>query len=191
MLLLHLFRSPFLSSAQVRGLISKAGSVGLPVIGSIQTESCFNIQTSAPLSHDEMELLSWLLRETFEPACFGPESFLSREGQVLEVGPRMNFSTAWSTNAVSICRACGLSKVERIERSRRYLLTTESDFDEQQTQAFLNLVHDRMTECLYPQALTSFDSGVTPEATFDIPLIEEGKAALSRINKEMGLAFDD
>ncbi|HCR19366.1 MAG TPA: phosphoribosylformylglycinamidine synthase [Candidatus Latescibacteria bacterium] len=191
MSLLHLFRSPFLSSAQVRDLISKASSVGLPVIRSLQTESCFNIQTSAPLSHDEMELLSWLLRETFEPACFGPESFLSREGQVLEVGPRMNFSTAWSTNAVSICRACGLSKVERIERSRRYLLTTESDFDKQQTKAFLNLVHDRMTECLYPQALTSFASGVTPEATFDIPLIEEGMAALSRINKEMGLAFDD
>ena len=41
---------------------------------------------------------------------------------VVEVGPRMNFSTAWSTNALAICRACGISgdKVEKIEQSRRY-----------------------------------------------------------------------
>ena len=34
----------------------------------------------------------------------------------------MNFTTAWSTNAVGICHACGLGKVQRIERSRRFLL---------------------------------------------------------------------
>jgi phosphoribosylformylglycinamidine synthase len=191
MSLLHLFRTPFLSNAQSRDLIGRTNSLGLPPIASIETESCFNIQVSSPLTEYEKELLSWLLRETFDPDQFGSETFLSEAGPVLEVGPRMNFSTAWSTNAGSICRACGLDKIERIERSRRYLLGSDDALDGPQTESFLNLVHDRMTECYYPQELTSFDSGVTPEATFDIPLIEEGMAALVRINKEMGLAFDD
>ena len=39
----------------------------------------------------------------------------------------MNFTTAWSTNAVSICQACGLRKITRIERSRRYLLLLKDD----------------------------------------------------------------
>ena len=39
---------------------------------------------------------------------------------VFEIGPRLSFATAWSTNAVAICRASGISSIERIERSRRY-----------------------------------------------------------------------
>jgi len=35
----------------------------------------------------------------------------------------MNFTTAWSSNAVSVCHACGLDMITRIERSRRFLLT--------------------------------------------------------------------
>ena len=43
---------------------------------------------------------------------------------VIEVGPRSNFSTAFSTNAVSICQSCGLNQVTRLEKSRRYLLVS-------------------------------------------------------------------
>ncbi|CAM9967791.1 unnamed protein product, partial [Heterosigma akashiwo] len=55
-------------------------------------------------------ILQWLLAETFEPEKTGSASFLSTAdgGEVLEVGPRLNFSTAWSSNAVSICEGCGL-----------------------------------------------------------------------------------
>jgi hypothetical protein len=40
----------------------------------------------------------------------------------MQVGPRMSFQSAWSTNAVSICRSCGLDAVARLEVSRRFLL---------------------------------------------------------------------
>ncbi|MDP6042771.1 MAG: phosphoribosylformylglycinamidine synthase, partial [Candidatus Latescibacteria bacterium] len=100
-----------------------------------------------------------------------------------------NFSTAWSTNATAICHACGLLQIVRIERSRRYLL--KADLNENQQNTFLSMVHDRMTECHYPERLTSFESGLTPEPTFEIPLVEEGRAALEKINRTMGLAFDD
>jgi phosphoribosylformylglycinamidine synthase len=189
--MLQFYRTPFLSPGQGVDLLAKAKSVGLSAIESIETESCFNIQIINALTSTELETLTWLLRETFEPALFGRDSFFASAGTLIEVGPRMNFSTAWSTNAVSICQACGLEKVVRIERSRRYLLRVGTALNESQKAAFLELVHDRMTECHYPDTLKSFDSGVEPEATFDVPLIEEGLPALERINKEMGLAFDD
>ena len=46
----------------------------------------------------------------------------ARRGEIFEVGPRMSFSTAWSTNAVAVCHACGLGAIRRIERSRRFSL---------------------------------------------------------------------
>jgi len=55
----------------------------------------------------------------------------------------------------------------------------------------LKKVHDRMTECPYPEPLASFETGMVPEPTFEIPLVEEGRRALERVNLEMGLAFDD
>jgi len=42
----------------------------------------------------------------------------------VQVGPRLNFSTAWSANAVSIFRSCGLAKVTRVECFRRFRLRT-------------------------------------------------------------------
>jgi phosphoribosylformylglycinamidine synthase len=49
----------------------------------------------------------------------------------------MSFTTAWSTNAVAICKACGVTKVERIERSTRYLLKSEKEFTPQILESFL------------------------------------------------------
>ena len=44
---------------------------------------------------------------------------------VLQVGPRLSFTTAWSANAASICASCGLTKVVRIEPSRRLLFHSQ------------------------------------------------------------------
>ena len=101
----------------------------------------------------------------------------------------MNFSTAWSTNATAICHACGITQISRIERSRRYLIKPALSLDQQNI--FLSLVHDRMTECPYPHPLTSFDSDAKPEPVSEIPLIEGGRRALEKINRTMGLAFDE
>ncbi|KAF9602092.1 hypothetical protein IFM89_024859 [Coptis chinensis] len=130
----------------------------------------------------------------------GTVSFLHKEKRngayavVVEVGPRLSFTTAWSANAVSICRACGLTEITRLERSRRYLLYVKagSDFlQESQLNEFLTMVHDRMTECVYPQMLTSFKTSVVPEKVSYVPVMERGRAALEEINKKMGFAFDE
>jgi phosphoribosylformylglycinamidine synthase len=160
-------------------------------IRSIETEFCFNIDAAEQLTAEEMSKLGWLLRETFEPTQLGSRTFLDGGDVILEVGPRMNFSTAWSTNAVSICHACGLGMIRRIERSRRFRLVTASGLTEEQQRLFLAKVHDRMTECPYPEPLSTFETGIAPEATFEIPLLTEGRKALERANQSSGLAFDD
>jgi phosphoribosylformylglycinamidine synthase len=167
-----------------------------PDIHAIDTEYCFNIDAADELTAGEFRSLGWLLAETFEPDQFGGISYLDPgagvgAGVLLEVGPRMNFSTAWSTNAVSICHACGLTKIRRIERSRRYLLRGVSKLSDEQAWAFLSEVHDRMTETPYPEPLSTFETGIEPEPIVEIPVMEEGRAALERVNREMGLAFDD
>ena len=83
-------------------------------------EYCFNIETSGPLTAQELKTLHWLLAETFEPENFGEKSPLNSSGDVIEIGPRLNFETAYSSNAIAICHACGLKKVVRLECSRRY-----------------------------------------------------------------------
>jgi cytochrome c-type biogenesis protein CcmH len=103
------------------------------------------------------------------------------------VGPRLNFSTAWSSNAVSIFKSCGLGKVSRAECSRRFRLRTASGapfaLTPAQTAAFAAEVHDRMTECVYTAPLSSFNSNVTPKPVTTIPVMAKGRAALEAINK--------
>lgn len=195
--LFHSYRNPALSLYKKEVLLKAVRERISSDVQDIETEHCFNIALSQTLSPDEMRTLGWLLAETFEPEEYAPKSFLAQNADavslIVEVGPRMNFSTAWSTNAVSICQAAGLAKIERIERSRRYRLV----FHDQKgvtvfnKKAFLQLVHDRMTECEYPAPLTSFATGITPEAVTEVPLIEEGKDALVRINQKLGLGLDD
>ncbi len=189
MSLIHLYRTPGLSEAKKRTLLQTARQNVSSAIRDIDSEYCYNIAVAGHLSSGDLGVLTWLLSETFAPDRFGDASFL--DGAVLEVGPRMNFTTAWSTNAVSVCHSCGLTKVRRIERSRRYLVESGGPLTEEQQNAFLGLVHDRMTECRYREPLTTFETGVEPEPTFEIPVLEEGRAALERVNREMGLAFDE
>jgi phosphoribosylformylglycinamidine synthase len=116
-------------------------------------EYCYYIETSRPLTKSELGILSWLLAETFEKENFGEKSFLDNGKQsIIEIGPRLNFETALSTNAVAICHACGLAKVTRIELSRRYALPAETDRSQ-----FTSAHCDRMTECVYPGPLETFE----------------------------------
>jgi len=154
--------------------------------GDKDLEFCFNIETSQPLNEEEISILQQLLAQGFISETIKDQSVYDKQDNLVELGPRLNFATAFSTNAVAICHACGLNKVIRIEKSRRTLLPNEMDRDE-----FVKANHDRMTECEYQKTLTSFETGLQPEPVFIVPLIEQGIEALQKINKEMGLGMDD
>jgi len=195
------------SGAKKESLLTLARQNISPEIRDIKTEYCFYVETNGPLSNDELELLRWLLSETFEPENFSSESFFTHHASrithhgLIEVGPRMNFTTAWSSNAVSVCHACGLTKITRIERSRRYAFIFRENalaaddrmesFNSSLITHHSSLFYDRMTECIYPEQLKTFETGIKPEPAYSVPLIEEGRSALQKINAEMGLGLDD
>jgi phosphoribosylformylglycinamidine synthase len=149
-------------------------------------EYCFNVETSAPLTVREFKTLRWLLAETFEPAHFGDKSFLASIKHAIEVGPRLNFETAYSTNAVAICHACGLKKATRLECSCRYLLPPGTD-----RERFTTENYDRMTEYPYPEPLKTFETGAIADKTYSVPLMEKGIAELKRFNRDKGLGMDE
>ena len=74
-------------------------------------EFCFNIETAEPLARDEISRLQFLLADGFIQETVSTRSCFELLGNdLVELGPRLNFATAWSSNMVSICRATGLNR---------------------------------------------------------------------------------
>lgn len=184
----HYYRRPALGTTKTQALLETLSALA-PGLTGMETEFCYNVGLTSALTELEGDALRWLLSETFEQQQFSRQSFLAGPGTVIELGPRLNFQTAWSSNAVSVARAVGLAKITRLERSRRYLLAGTLSAEE--LAAITSRLHDRMTECPYPAPLSTFATGARPEPAFSIPLIEEGRDALVRFNRTMGLGLDD
>ncbi|MFA6899470.1 MAG: phosphoribosylformylglycinamidine synthase, partial [Desulfurivibrionaceae bacterium] len=145
-------------------------------------EYCFNIESTTPLGAAELDRLRLVLADGFLAETVADTPHLAGE-RVVELGPRLNFATAWSSNLVSICRAIGLDAVTRVERSRRFLVPAGEDLP-----TFVAANHDRMTECQYLAPLTTFETGVTPEPVYAIDLISQGPDGLLAIP---GISMDE
>ena len=90
---------------------------------------CFNVESSGPLDDQQIERLCLLLADGFLPETVSMKPVLNGE-RAIEIGPRLNFATAWSSNMVSICRAIGLGTISRVERSRRYLVPPDENLQD-------------------------------------------------------------
>jgi len=177
---------------------------------SIQTESCFNVQLQGgcpELSPIQIQQLEWLLGETFEPDKLRLEQSIftttnssvndssssssNHQTLTLEFGPRMTFTSAFSSNAISICQSCNLSPpISRLELSKRYQFHLTESLSPEAYDVIHTMLHDRMTEQEYHEPITSFDIGTIPETVQMIRIMEEGREALEKINRERGLGFD-
>ncbi len=202
MKLSYFYRRPAITKNKEENLISIFNRKAYYKIIGIETEYCYYVESANLLTSKEQKVLIWLLSETFEPEKFSSNSFLNNNKPeendfsfILEVGPRLNFTTSWSTNAVSICYACSLTNIKRIERSRRYriYLNEKPSVNEITNLSilFLPFIYDRMTECSYPEKLSSLEIDIHPKPVSLVPLIEEGKTALMKINDEIGLGLDE
>ncbi|MCK5069274.1 MAG: phosphoribosylformylglycinamidine synthase, partial [Desulfocapsa sp.] len=145
-------------------------------------EYCFNIESNRPLTPEEQSRLQFILADGFLADSVTVQPLLTGD-RVVEMGPRLNFATAWSSNMVSICKATGLECVSRVERSRRYLVDENQDLE-----GFVQDNHDRMTECPYPEALSTFETGIEPEAVYDVDMKSGGPDSLLEIP---GISMDE
>lgn len=194
--IIHYYRETEPSHSLLPSVKEALKSVGLvsdaDLIESVKTESCFNVQlTTTDLSKQQTEQLEWLLAETFDRDGLRLEqSALVEQGIQMEFGPRMTFTSAFSSNAVGICSACHLP-VKRLERSKRFLFLVSTAMSDKAVAVIKDMLHDRMTEQEYEKPLETFDSGAHREPVVTVPIMSEGRAALEKINAERGLGFDD
>lgn len=185
-MILKRFRRSTLWETDEQRLAERIRAEISPRLDSIVMEHCFYIEVLRELTSEENARLNWLLAETFEPCRFGESSHLA--GIVLEVGPRVEIVTPWSTNAVKVCQSCGLQSVRRLERSRRYQFNFRLDVcpDDRDLGLIGAMLYDRMTETIYDEPLSTFDVLREAEPVRVVHLIEEGIVGLERL----GLSLD-
>ncbi|XP_052442517.1 phosphoribosylformylglycinamidine synthase [Carassius gibelio] len=164
---------------------------------TITSELCYNVELdgSDSLSVEHKDILCWLFSPPYSVSLSEKPTLKPEDGaRLVEIGPRLNFSTAWSTNAVSICRSAGLSRVTRVELSRRHLIKPQEGHNgvlkEEEMERLICCLYDSMTECIYSQPITSFAVDIRPQEVFEVDILGKGRTALEKANDELGLAFD-
>ncbi|XP_078326512.1 phosphoribosylformylglycinamidine synthase-like isoform X4 [Crassostrea virginica] len=198
-LLLRLYKKAPSSSRTEDQVYQKIKSLIGDDLLKVQMETCFYIQITTSESELDLETFSrleWILSTPFQKNDVRKTSAFEKVNgntKLIEIGPRLNFSTPFSTNAVSICQGAGIKDVKRIEFSTRYLLTLAEDFelDPVEEQKVVNSIHDRMTQCRYLNPVETFDLEVKSEEVYEIDVMGEGRQALEKANEKQGLAFDD
>ena len=113
-----------------------------------------------------------------------PESMFNPDERVGMVGPRPAFETPFSSSAVRALRDCGYAEVFRVERFRRYRVPLDQNID-----SFLVPRFDRMTECVYPDYITAYESGAAPEPVQTVSVLERGTSAIESVNTRLGLGM--
>ncbi|CAG2218219.1 PFAS [Mytilus edulis] len=152
---------------------------------------------SGGLEFEDESKLMWILETPFQKTALSRKPYLKTEDTIkcllVEIGPRLNFSTPFSTNAVSMCKSAGLKMVTRVEYSTRYFLQFESTFDlnADSESAIVNTLHDRMTECRYSSPVDGFNLEHKTEDIYEVDVIKEGREALEKANIEMGFTCLD
>uniref|UniRef100_A0A7E4W4A2 phosphoribosylformylglycinamidine synthase n=1 Tax=Panagrellus redivivus TaxID=6233 RepID=A0A7E4W4A2_PANRE len=160
----------------------------------ITSETCYYVVLAAGVDREafqkaNFEKLNYLLSHNVFHQDLLNQSSLPSESLILEVGPRVSFTTPFSTNAVSALQAADIKDVIRVEKSIRYALTGAQSSSLDPTQLF-PLFGDRMVECLYEKPPT-FTLTAKREQVYEIDVIgANGRENLEAANQSLGLALD-
>ncbi|GFU05892.1 phosphoribosylformylglycinamidine synthase [Nephila pilipes] len=195
--MLRFFVTPALSDHKLNerrcNLNRKLSKLDVEII-NIESEFCYYAKVDRNLSDNETSKLTWLLQSYGTE--LSKESFLPKQSNVneklftVEIGPRLNFSTAFSTNAVSICNSINLP-VSRIERAIRYRVKLSSEVKESVKEVVIASLYDKMTECIYDKPLDSFSIDFNPVPWEEVDILSRGREALEEVSNNLGLAMDD
>jgi phosphoribosylformylglycinamidine synthase len=112
-------------------------------------------------------------------------------GELILVVPRIGTLSPWASKATDIARSCGLNEVRCIERGIAYRV--DGDFGSGDSERLAPLLHDRMTETV----LTRLEDAArlfrreSPRRLERVPVLDDGRDALVKANRKLGLALDD
>jgi phosphoribosylformylglycinamidine synthase len=125
---------------------------------------------------------------------YGPRSAVHADvGELLSVVPRPGTISPWASKATDIAHNCGLATVLRIERgvAWRIVVRGSKPLNSADRAALLPLIHDRMTEAVFPslddagRLFTHFE----PRPLQTIGLARQGRAAIEEADAALGLAL--
>jgi len=120
-----------------------------------------------------------------------PELFKTGEADDLFlIVPRIGTISPWSSKATDIAALCGLAGLIRLERGIAYRI---KGLTREQHAAAAALLHDRMTETVLADAaeLGRLFDHHAPAPLVTVDILDGGRAALVRANRDMGLALAD
>lgn len=176
--------SPALSSFRVQKLLSDFQQESLPV-KEIYAEFVHVVDLESDLTSEKKSTLEKLL--TYGPSLEAKNP----EGSLFVVAPRPGTISPWSSKATDIAHICGLSEIKRIERAVAYYVDFNGGVTEEVSKKVKAKIHDRMTQKVF-QAFHQLDVlflHEEPKKLVEVPILTEGRLALERADKEMGLAL--
>jgi phosphoribosylformylglycinamidine synthase len=162
----------------------------VPGVRALTAHYVHLVDTSEPLGGAQLERLRALLDADAEPS---PAVGVSGPAVRCWVIPRWGTISPWSSKATDIAHVCGLSLIRRIERATAY----EWVFSEQAQDgavAFETLLaghFDRMTQSVIEtlDAAARLFVQEAPRPLRRVDLLQSGRGALERANREWGLAL--
>ncbi|XP_026296488.1 phosphoribosylformylglycinamidine synthase [Apis mellifera] len=191
--IIRFYKIPGLKSGQLKSKFNDIIQI-TNQINSVETEFCYYVEIKEHLTEEELKILKWILSSPLESHNLKSSSTFNEKLNnclIIEIGPRLNFSTAFSSNAVSICRSVNLNKITRIEVTTRYYIKHNGMIDKKIEDSITDVLHDKMTEYKYMKPIKTFDHGFRPENWFEVDVLKEGRIALEKVNSKLGLAFDN
>ncbi|KAH8375088.1 hypothetical protein KR093_003699 [Drosophila rubida] len=203
MAILRYYDAKAYNSAEEQEVLRRLQTIDQQLV-SVRMERCYHLGYSscdAGTFKSIEDLMCWLVGQPLQTCnSLSKQATLHAAGSatemLLEIGPRFNFSTPYSTNCVNIFQNLGYSEVQRMETSTRYLLKFANDATVRNPGDYVAVLGDRMTECQYTEENTprdSFDELLPAKQApwHYVPILEQGRAALEEINRDLGLAFTD
>ena len=187
--MLTLLGAPALSPFRITKLVGllKAGE---PSITGLTSRFVHFVDLSHEPNASESEILSRLL--TYGPKKEDDASASGASANAVEiiVVPRAGTISSWSSKATDIAQVCGLEAVQRIERGIAYRIQSSQPLSRAKLEALAAPLFDRMTEMVLfdASAAAQLFEHAKPKQLARVS-IAEGREALVRANKSLGLAL--
>ena len=174
------------SAFKSQGLLAKLQAV-CPDIQSFTAHHIYLLASEQPLTSADQKRMAQLLDVQSSPAA------TAAAGVSCVVSPRMGTVSPWASKATDIARNCGF-KLRRLERLTEFHLQgVKPSLSASVTSALQALLHDRMTESVWPnrQDAQSLLTSLPAQPLAFVDVKQGGRAALVKANTDEGLALAD
>ena len=174
------------SAFKSQGLLAKLQAV-CPEIQSFTARHIYLLATEQPLATADHQRMAQLL----DAQISNPSA--AATGLTCVVSPRMGTVSPWASKATDIARNCGF-KLRRLERLTEFHLQgVKPSLSASVTSALQALLHDRMTESVWPdrQDAQSLLTSLPAQPLAFVDVKQGGRAALVKANTDGGLALAD